>query len=86
MSLYKKLLEIDELVTKHYLKEDDTKEEMLKKLDRAYWRATNSNYCNYMAGKGVAGINDTEMEEWDFACSNKYRIDYLWKVINESKE
>ena len=86
MNLYNKALEYDEKLTKHYLNENMTKEQMLKTLSYAWWCATHSGYNDHMAGRLMAGESSLQIDEWEYACKNKYEIDYLYKFIESCEE
>lgn len=86
MNLYNKVLEYDEELTKHYLKENMTKEQMLKTLSYAWWEATNFGYNEHMAGRLMAGESSSQIDEWEYACKNKYSIYALCEYLKEIEE
>ncbi|MBO5701059.1 MAG: hypothetical protein J6S71_01345 [Clostridia bacterium] len=63
-----------------------TIDEKLKALDDSHWRAWNTGYCDYMAGKLMSGIEDEQTDCWEFDCRHKYDVDRLYGLLKEMKE
>lgn len=56
-------------------------EEKLKKLENALWTVNNSGYCDAMANKLMAGIEDDETLAWDKNCANEQKINTLYALL-----
>ncbi len=70
-----------------YLINDSMSPELkLKRLSDAYSQAFNSGYCDAMANKLMAGIEDDQTRVWEKNCNYKYKIGELIDLLNAETE
>ena len=63
-----------------------TKEEKIKALSNAFFRAHNAGYGDMIAGKLMAGIEDAQTEQYERDCAHRYEIEKLLELLQGEKE
>lgn len=65
----------------YIIKGANAPQEKLARLENALWTVNNSGYCDAMANKLMAGIEDNETHAWNMNCINKYDIGALYNLL-----
>ena len=70
----------------YLIKPDMTIDEKIKALSDSFWRSHNLGFGEHMAGKMMAGINDSQTEQYELDCKYKYEVSRLIDLLKEIKE
>ena len=74
-----------ESILSYLIKPNMTREEKIKTLSDSFWRSQNFGYVEYMAGKMMSGINDSQTEQYNLDCKYKYEVNRLIELLKEVK-
>ena len=75
-----------EITLSYLIKQDMTIDEKIKALSDSFWRSHNFGYGEYMAGKMMGGINNSQTEQYSLDCKYKYEVSRLIDLLKEIKE
>jgi len=60
-----------------------TIDQKIKALSDSYWSSHNAGYCDYMAGKLMGGVSDTQTERWELDCKYIYEVSRLLDLLKQ---
>ena len=70
-------------VLKHFYKDGMSDKDVFNCLTHAHFIAFNAGYCDSMAWKLMSGEQSYIIDEWEYACDNKYTISHLCELLKD---
>ncbi|MBQ8896682.1 MAG: sel1 repeat family protein [Clostridia bacterium] len=83
-----KLQEILELESElsYFIDSGMSIDKKIKILENSYWRAHHAGYCDYMAGRRMAGVDDEQTQQHDMDCKHKWEVERLLVLLHEQRD